>query len=132
MACIFKVHVIHSNAFKPIAPYLFEVFPVIGVHESEPKLNISLKRNCCISMQRHDKPKPVKYKSERIYLKCYLLNNFYRNIEINVTHNSHFSFVYLLGITRPTTTQYRIENRLYIIIIFQLAILMLELSLSIP
>ena len=28
-----------------------------------------------------------------------------QNIEINVTHNRHFSIVFLLGITRPTTTR---------------------------
>ena len=37
-----------------------------------------------------------------------------RNIEINVTHNCHFSLVYLLGITRPRTTMKRIENHLCI------------------
>ena len=29
--------------------------------------------------------------------------NIHRSIEINVTHNRHFSIVYLLGMTRPTT-----------------------------
>ena len=38
-------------------------------------------------------------------LKYYLFNNNHRNIEINVTHDRHFSLVYLLGITRPTTTR---------------------------
>ena len=33
---------------------------------------------------------------------------------INVTHNLHYSLVYLLGITRPTTTREWISNCLFI------------------
>ena len=33
----------------------------------------------------------------------------------NVTHNRHYSLVYLLGITRPTTTRERIENCQFIL-----------------
>ena len=34
-----------------------------------------------------------------------LLNNYRRNIKINITDNRHFTLVYLLGITRLTFTQ---------------------------
>ena len=34
-----------------------------------------------------------------------------------VTHNRHFSFVYLLGVTRPTTIRERIEKCLCIIVL---------------
>ena len=33
----------------------------------------------------------------------------------NVTHNHHYSLVYLLGITRPMTTREQKENDLYML-----------------
>ena len=40
---------------------------------------------------------------------------YHRNIEINVTYNCHFAFVYLLGKLDYSLTGQRNENRLYII-----------------
>ena len=52
-----------------------------------------------------------KWRSPEVILMHYLPTGVYS--EYTVIHNHHYSCVYLLGITRPTTTRERIENRLY-------------------
>ena len=53
-----------------------------------------------------------KWRSPEVILMHYLPTGVYS--EYTVIHNHHYSCVYLLGITRPTTTRERIENRLYV------------------
>ena len=42
------------------------------------------------------------------------LSRFYHGVYLTLLTNHHYSFVCLLGVTRPTTIWERIENRLYI------------------